>query len=127
MLKSSETQHDIKESNQQATTSSSNQSNTEMIEKTPVSFSGDQWDECELSQIIREKNFEKLKVIYHAEDKSDAEILKHVAFKVCETEYRKQNDITIQVASSVFGEARDQLELMGEDITSITNAYSNIE
>lgn len=114
-----------KESDQQATTSS-NQSHAPLTTKLLVSCKGDEWDECELSRIISEKNFKQLKDLYNKKDVTDADILRQVALDVCNSKYREENNINSKVALSVFGEARDQLQLMGEDITPLIDASFNL-
>lgn len=84
----------------------------------------DKYGKCGLSIDLQTKNFNEIKEAFNCKNLSDSEILKKFAFSMCSKEYITTNNIDQNVVTTIFGEARDQLELMGEDITDILESYS---
>jgi len=84
----------------------------------------DKYGNCGLSIDLQTKNFNEIKEAFNLKSLSDSEMLKKFAFSMCSKDYITTNSIDQNVATTVFGEARDQLELMGEDITDILQSYS---
>ena len=87
-------------------------------------FKGDEWGNCNLSQVIEEKKFEDLKKIFKLTDLSDVDVLKEIALAMCNKDYKAEQNIDHNVAVNIFGEVIDQLDIIGESTADIMESYN---
>lgn len=79
-------------------------------------FKVDSYGDSKLLELMQEHNWKEIKNAFGTN--SDSELLKQILVDVVDDNYRKTHDIESSVARSIFLEAREQLNLMGVDITS---------
>lgn len=86
------------------------------------SLQGDKWGNCELSKTIEKGDICKVKnLCVPSTELNDIDILRKLAFDMM------NNTISLgfstPVRESVYSEAKHQLELMGEDVSDLIEAY----
>jgi len=88
-------------------------------------ISSDMYSNSPLSLAIDEYEMDKLREMCNnikEEDFNDAELLQKIALAMTNKEI--QNAINLEVASTIYSEAKFQLNLMGVDTTEIIDAYN---
>ncbi|WP_341789673.1 hypothetical protein [Rickettsia endosymbiont of Polydrusus tereticollis] len=86
-------------------------------------FKGDEDGNCYISKQVADGNLDEIKTILHLEGKEEREILRELAFKMCDPPYREKGGIENQVATGIFVDATDQLDRLGENTTDLFNSY----
>ena len=80
----------------------------------------DKYHNTDLSLAIEVGNFTKIRDLYNINTQiSDAEILKQIALKAHNDELASQFDVSHDGELRIYYEAKDQLNLMGEDISEL--------
>lgn len=75
----------------------------------------DQYHNTDLSLAIEKGDFTKVRALYKSNISNNAEILKSIAIKAIQDELLKLFEITPEAELRIYYEAKDQLNLMGED------------
>lgn len=89
------------------------------------SLKGDKYGNTPLSLAIEEGNIEQVKQMFFVESiLSNAELLKIIALDMTTKEVQDEYNILQEVASTIYAEAKYQLDLMGEETIEIVNAYN---
>ena len=84
---------------------------------------GDKHNTSELLIDLVERDFKSIKEHLGLEDVDNVRILRELAINMCNKEYQASYEIEKGVANSIYGEAKTQLELLGEDVAEIINHY----
>ena len=88
-------------------------------------LNGDKYGNTSLSLAIEEGNLEKVREIYVVDKSlSDADLLREIAIDITSHDMQETYNINEGVALRIYSEARDQLNLMGEDTSTIVDAYN---
>lgn len=86
----------------------------------------DKYGNTPLSLAIEEGNIEKIREMCEMKNKySDAELLKKIAIDILSYS-NKEYGLHQDIFSRIYSEAKYQLDLLGEDITEVINAYNDV-
>ena len=97
----------------------------ELLTINEEALKGDKYGNTPLSLAIEEGNIEKVREIYViGKSLSDADLLRAIAIDVTSHDIQETYNINEGVALRIYSEARDQLNLMGEDTSTIVDAYN---
>lgn len=84
----------------------------------------DQYHTTEICSMLEIQEFNKIREALSLLETNNINLLNKIGLFMCNSTYRELYDITSDAAKIIFGEARDQLELLGADITEIINNYN---
>jgi hypothetical protein len=78
----------------------------------------DKWNNSEISNLLEQEKFNELKELLDLHtDYNNTNLLKQLASNMTDASFLDQYGITENVSLRIFSEARDQLNLIGENIT----------
>lgn len=78
----------------------------------------DKWNNSEISNLLEQEKFNELKKLLNLQiDYNSTNLLKQLASNMTYPNFLDQYGITENVSLRIFSEARDQLNLLGENIT----------
>ena len=85
----------------------------------------DKYGNTPLSLSIEEGNIEKIRQIYNTPHKTytDTELLKKIAIDMMNHDIQRQYNLSKDVISRIYSEAKYQLDLLGEDTTEVIDAF----
>lgn len=84
----------------------------------------DKYGNTLLSLSIEEGNIEKIRQIYNTKETfSHTELLKKIAIDIMDPTIQKVYDLSRDVFSRIYSEAKYQLDLLGEDTTEVIDAF----
>jgi len=86
---------------------------------------GDEYGHTPLSTAIEEGNIEQVRKMYSVEKSlSDADLLRAIAVDMMDSDVQAKYDLSRDIISTVYSEAKYQLKVMGEDIDAVIDAYN---
>lgn len=78
----------------------------------------DEWNNSTISNLLEQEKFNELKNLLNLQsDYNSTNLLKQLASNMTDPNFLDQYGITANVSLRIFSEARDQLNLLGENIT----------
>jgi len=82
----------------------------------------DKYGNTPLSIAIEEGNIEKIRQIYNSQEPY-TELLKRIAIDIMQPNIQRQYNLSKDVISRIYSEAKYQLDLLGEDTTEVIDAF----
>lgn len=83
----------------------------------------DKYGNAPLSLAIEKGNIEKIRQIYDTQTYTNLELLKKIAIDIMNPTIQKQYDLSKDIYLKIYSEAKYQLDLLGEDITEVIDAF----
>lgn len=84
----------------------------------------DKYGNTPLSLAIEKGNIEIIRQIYDTQKTyTHIELLKKIAIDIMNPTIQKQYDLSKDIYSKIYSEAKYQLDLLGEDITEVIDAF----
>ena len=84
----------------------------------------DKYGNTLLSLSIEEGNIEKIRQIYNTKETfSHTELLKKIAIDIMDPTIQRHYNLSKDVISRIYSEAKYQLDLLGEDTTEVIDAF----
>lgn len=85
----------------------------------------DEYGHTPLSTAIEEGNIRQVREMYGAEETlNDADLLRTIAVAMMNSNVQEEYNLSRDIFSTVYSEAKYQLKLMGEDINAVIDAYN---
>lgn len=86
---------------------------------------GDKWGNSELSYAIENDEIDRIKEIYNVSNEiNKSSLFKMIALDMTDKAVQDQYHIELNVASTIYSEAKYQLDLMGEETIELVEAYN---
>ena len=82
----------------------------------------DKYGNTNLSLAIEEANIEKIRQICNSQE-TYTELLKRISIDIMQPTIQKQYELSKDVFSRIYSEAKYQLDLLGEDTTEVIDAF----
>lgn len=115
----------IKEYYAQDNTSTDDEShnNDVILNISKDALNGDKWGNCKLSEAIEKGDINEVRNLCSPlTELNDTDMLRILAFDMMNNNLSLA--LNISVRESVYSEAKHQLELMGEDVSDVIEAYN---
>jgi len=112
------------------TTDTSSNEHSPKARKLPIinkeALVADKYGNTPLSLAIEEGNIEQVRELYkiQKEELGDTELLKKIAIDMMNSSIQEHYNLTQDIFSRVYSEAKYQLDLLGEDTTEVIDAYN---